>query len=385
MRIAVSEAPWFYDDSKDILSEHGGKVCRESFDNSPFVSVMEGSEHFRAPRSYKIMRAPINYRHTIGSDGIGTKVVFWDAIQKYGTLSRDLVAMWADDVVREGGLPLALSNVADINGIRNTQEEWYFKELLDWLWEVAQEQNLVIMSWETASLWNCVWSPNPNAALPFNWSATFHGITHEKLNITWEDIQAWDKIVVLEEKGFRSNGWSIFRRAFESKYWNNWYEHAPRQEIMDILTPSRVYARAIAEVNGWYNWENDHEKLVDMKWIAHLSGGSFDDKLFKAFLEKKWLSAELDNLFQMPSIVKKWVSWALEAGQDLQHPAEVYKALSCWNGMAVIIRGNEQVDTFISIMEEYGINAQVAWEITNTPKWSNPDLFIDSPDLDDIY
>lgn len=385
MRIAVSEAPWFYDESKDILSEHGWKICRESFDNSPFISVMEWSEHFRAPRSYMIMKAPINHRHTIGSDGIWTKVVFWDAIQKYWTLARDLVAMWADDIVREWGLPLVLSNVADIRWVTNMDQEQYFKDLLNGLWEVVQEQNLVVMSWETASLSQCVWSPNPNAEFPFNWSATFHGIVHEKLNITWEDIEAGDNIVVLRENWFRSNWWSIFRGAFESKHWENWYQEAPRQDILDILEPSKVYARAIAEANGWYNWENNHERLVDMKGIAHLSGWSFDDKLFKAFLKWKWLSAEMDNLFKLPSIVKKWVQWAVEAWKDLQHPAEVYKALSCGNGMAVIIRGDEQVDKFISIMKQHGIEAQVGGKVIETPKWKDPDLFIESPDLDDIY
>jgi hypothetical protein len=37
------------------------------------------------------------------------------------------------------------------------------------------------------------------------------------------------------------------------KYGKNWYQEAPREEILEALSPSKVYARAISEANGWYN------------------------------------------------------------------------------------------------------------------------------------
>ena len=64
-------------------------------------------------------------------------------------------------------------------------------------------------------------------------------------------------------------------------YGPNWYQTAPREKIMQALTPSVIYARAIATANGWYN---NGERLVEMTSIGHLSGGSFRSKFLEPIL-----------------------------------------------------------------------------------------------------
>lgn len=48
----------FYDASKEGASEFAGRVCRESWENSPFVNVGSSGEHFRAGRSYTFKDIP---------------------------------------------------------------------------------------------------------------------------------------------------------------------------------------------------------------------------------------------------------------------------------------------------------------------------------------
>jgi hypothetical protein len=145
-----------------------------------------------------------------------------------------------------------------------------------------------------------------------------------------------------------------------------------------------VYARAIAEANWWYNWVNNHERLVQMKWIAHLSWWSFDDKLFKPLLRDKWLSAKLDNLYTIPQVIKNNVMWRIEWWESV-HPASVFKTFSCWNWMAIILKNQNDAEKLIKICESHWIEGQIAWEVVETSKWHNPDLYINNWDLDEIY
>ena len=75
------------------------------------------------------------------------------------------------------------------------------------------------------------------------------GLQHEKLTITGKEVEAGDVIIALKQDGFRSNGISKVRSAFEKHYGPNYYNEAPREELEQALTPSAVYARALSELN----------------------------------------------------------------------------------------------------------------------------------------
>ena len=95
-----------------------------------------------------------------------------------------------------------------------------------------------------------------------------NGLQHARLEITGKDVQAGDIIIALRQGGFRSNGISKVRTAFEKRYGADYYREAPEEEVREALTPSVVYARAIAELNGWYS---DGERPVEMTSVSHLS------------------------------------------------------------------------------------------------------------------
>lgn len=265
----MNTASSFYDASKEDASDYAGRKIRESWENSPFIRVISDGEHFRSDRSFVIraqipfitpsqqaflaenpgMYLPRGYSLTAASDGIGTKVVLADTLRRYHEIARDLVAMSADDLARWGGLPLVYSNVVDYNNLKSAEQTRAYAELFQGLAAVAGEQGIVLITGESAGLGACVGSPNPNAVFPFNWSGTMNGLKHSKLAITGADVRAGDIIVALRQGGFRSNGISRVRAAFEKHYGPDYYQDAPREEIEAALTSSVVYARAIAEVN----------------------------------------------------------------------------------------------------------------------------------------
>ncbi len=359
--ISLSGSPTdFYDTKKDDAGSFAGKVCVDSRNNSRFVKVNWKWDHFRASRDFQFQHLPEGYQLNLWSDGIGTKVVLADALHHYSSMAADLLAMWLDDTVRDGGMPLVFTNVLDVNALNKVQQYEAYKQLMEGLGELAKQQEIVVISWETASLGACVGSPNPNANLAFNRSGAVLGVSHPKLRINPENVAAWDYIVALKQDGFRSNGISKVRGAFEKRYGQDRYREAPLHLIRAATTPSVPYARAISEANGWFS---EGEKQIDIHGIAHLSGGSFQSKFLEPILQKKWLSATLDNLFPIPDIALQ--CFVRDGNMTKQ---ELFTTRCCGQGMLVIVPTLEEAEKFITLVGKFGIEGKVAGQIYETPK-----------------
>lgn len=364
----------FYDERKDESGSFAWKICVDSWENSSFVKVKWEGKHFRDDRDFDFVNLPQWYSLNLWSDGIGTKVVLADTIQEYRTMASDLLAMWLDDTVRSWWLPLVFTNVFDVNSLKTNEESKAFQQLLEWLAIIAKQQEIIIISWETAWLGECVGSPNPNANLKFNRSWSVLWASHPNHKINTNNVKAWDYIVALKQDWFRSNGISKVRWAFEKKYWSDWYTTASRDEVAQALTPSIPYARAISEANWWFN---NWEKKINIHGIAHLSGWSFQSKFFEPILVKNWLSATLDELYDIPEIALK--CYDRDGTMDYE---ELFKTRPCWQGMLVMLWSLAEAENFIKIVNQFGIEGKVAWQVTNNRPWRNSTLDIHSDQLD---
>ena len=69
----------------------------------------------------------------------------------FRSMARNLIAMSADDIAREGGLPLVYSNVIDYSQLIEENAP-AFRELMLGLGDVMSEQDLVLLNGESASL-----------------------------------------------------------------------------------------------------------------------------------------------------------------------------------------------------------------------------------------
>lgn len=143
----------FYDASKEDASAFAGRVCRESWSNSRFVRVNSDTDHFRSKRRWNYTWLPLwlypervrdiiashgwvyfsedGYSETCWPDGIGTAVEFANAIWKYKTMARNLIAMSADDVSAGGDLPLVYMNVIDYKRLKMKMKNLHMLHSLD--------------------------------------------------------------------------------------------------------------------------------------------------------------------------------------------------------------------------------------------------------------
>jgi len=102
----------------DKFSAFAGSLCRETYNNSPFIEVRDFSrEHFRGPRGFRPIHLPDGCYFDLAPDGEGTKPVLTDAAGYHDEAAKGWVAMTCGDITRWGGLPLVLVNNLDTDTI----------------------------------------------------------------------------------------------------------------------------------------------------------------------------------------------------------------------------------------------------------------------------
>jgi len=341
----------------DAFSAFVGDLCRQSYRNSPFVRVSDLSRgNFRGPRGWKFVGLPEGCFFTSAVDGIGTKVVVIDAAESYENAAHDVIAMTAMDITRYGGFPLVFTNIFDVSSLGQVGSRTFenCQAIMRGLGELAKRHGYILLTGETAELGFCVGSENPDASVKFNWGGCMTGVYHPDKMILGDTL-AHGQVVIAFQDGFRSNGMSSVRKAFAMRHGAKWWNKPDAQsDIKSAAVPSVQYDRLFNRLHGWFN--PSLEPLVKLHLIVHLSGGAFKGKL-AGILKSQGLSAELDNLFDPPPIMRECAVWRAVSSE------ECYEV---WNGGqgAIAVVDAEAVGIVMHHARQEGISAQVAGKIT---------------------
>jgi phosphoribosylaminoimidazole (AIR) synthetase len=346
-------------DVGDVFSKFCGELCKGTYQNSPFVVVNDLSRgNFRGPRGYKFVSLPEGFISTGAMDGIGTKVVIIDAARNHQSAASNLIAMTAMDITRYGGLPLLFLNILDVRTLGKLGSETYKAccEIMRGLSKIARFYNYVLLTGETAELGLCVGSENPDATVMFNWGGAMLGAYHPDKMILG-DMLAPGQIIMALQDDFRSNGISTARKALAMEYGPEWWKNeSAAEDILSAALPSLQYDRFLNTLHGWFN-QPTCRPLIKMHLIVHLSGGAFKSKLGEDMLKPLGLSADLNNLFEPPKIMKKCAQWRGMSEEE---------CYTTWNGGqgAIVVIDEADEKAFIEGAKNYGIPAQKAGMIT---------------------
>lgn len=347
----------------DAFSAFTGQLCAQSYGNSPFVQVTDLSRgNFRGPRGWRPTGLPDECLLTSAVDGIGTKVVLIDAASSYAEAAHDVVAMTAMDITRWGGLPLVFKNIFDVGTLGEVGSEAYrhCQAIMLGLSALADQHGYVLLTGETAELGPCVGSENSDADVRFNWGGCMTGVYHPDKMVLGDTLAPGQVVIVLQD-AFRSNGISSVRKALAQEFGTEWWKNVKATDaIRRCAAPSMQYDRMLNYLHGWFH--PLLEPLVHLHLVVHLSGGAFKSKL-GGLLQPLGLTAELDNLFEPPSIMRQCAEWR---GMTSEACYET------WNGGqgALIVVDLPEVSLVEEYAKRYGITMRVAGEITENQGYS---------------
>ena len=278
----------------------------------------------------KRMKNPILVSST---DGVGTKLLIADLVNKYDTLGLDLVAMCVDDVVVVGAEPLFFLDYIACGKL--DKKKLY--DLMKGITKGCQEAGCALIGGETAEL------PGMYTRDKFDLAGFCVGMVSQEKIIDGRQCRIGDRLVGLASSGLHSNGYSLVRKLF------------PSEEIQGILgkeliRPTRIYAKTVLYL----------VKKVNIKAISHITGGGFYDNIPRALPEG--ITSRITNgSWPIPSIFKK-----IQRRGGIKE-TEMFRTFNMGVGM-VLVLSPRSVGRALTVLDALG---QKAWDIGELIKGNN--------------
>mgnify|MGYP000900303110 FL=1 len=267
-----------------------------------------------------------------GTDGVGTKLKLAMLLDKHDTVGIDCVAMCVNDVVCAGAQPLFFLDYIACG--KNNPEK--IAEIVKGVADGCVESGCALIGGETAEM------PGFYPEDEYDLAGFTVGIVDEEKIIDKNNVKVGDIIVGLASSGVHSNGFSLVRKVFDIDAGTTLKDYADvlgKSLGETLLTPTRLYVKPVLHVL----------KEVNVKSIAHITGGGFYENLPRAYSETlnaritkgSWPILPIFNLLQ-------------EKGNIPEH--DMFNTFNMGIGMAMIV-SPEDVEKTMSILKENGVDA----------------------------
>jgi phosphoribosylformylglycinamidine cyclo-ligase len=258
----------------------------------------------------------------IHTDGVGTKLLVAQELEKYNTVGIDAVANSVNDVLCVGAEPLVGVDYLALA----EQDNELVEEIVKGLVKGATEAGCAIVGGETAIIPDII----KGGKKPFDLAFTVVGKV--KKRILGNEIRKGDVLIGLESSGLHSNGYTLARKALDMKTWGK-----------QMLEPTRIYVHTVLDMID----------ISDVHGIAHITGGAFSklDRL------NKTLGYRINSLPEPTPLFM-----ALQ--EQVKDVTEMHRTFNMGIGM-VIVAPSDAEGTLFNIAKKHGIPAHVIGEITD--------------------
>lgn len=193
------------------------------------------------------------YALSMCTDGVGTKLLIAEAVNKWDTVGIDCMAMNVNDVICVGAKPIAFVDYLAVA----THEPEVAAEIGKGLAEGARQADLSIIGGETATI--------PDLVRNIDLAGTCMGYVKKKDIITGSSIQPGDILIGLASTGIHSNGYSLVRKILERNgiSYTDTFPDSEATWAEVLLTPTGIYVKELLEAVDKFK----------LKGLAHITGG----------------------------------------------------------------------------------------------------------------
>lgn len=200
------------------------------------------------------------------TDGVGTKLKVAQKLGRHDTVGIDLVAMSINDALCCGAEPLFFLDYLAMN----KDDPNLLEQLVRGVSDGCVEADCALIGGETAIM------PDVYAPGDYDLAGFCVGVVERKKLIDGKHIAAGDALIGVASSGLHSNGYSLVRKVvFEiEKLDVNQHIEELGETVGDcLLTPTRIYSKAVRRILGHYK-----VKQV-VHGLAHITGGGIKENL----------------------------------------------------------------------------------------------------------
>lgn len=304
-------------------------LARETFDSNVITDIGSFGS------MYLLNIGSSEYILVSGTDGVGTKLKIAFYLDKHDTVGIDCVAMCVNDILCHGAKPLFFLDYVACGKLNSSKVASIVKGIA----EGCKMAGCSLVGGETAEM------PGFYKEDEYDLAGFAVGIVEKRKAVYGKDVNTGDVLIGLASSGVHSNGYSLVRKVFgideNPKVLEKTYEELEMSLGEELLKPTRIYVKPVLKVL----------EKVNVKGIAHITGGGFFENIPRAF--PKGYSAVIEKgSWKVPAIFR------LIQEHGKVEEREMFSTFNMGIGMVLIV-SKEDVDLTLEILEQEKVNAWV--------------------------
>jgi len=238
-----------------------------------------------------------------GTDGVGTKLMVAEMLNKHDTIGIDLVAMCVNDLIVQGAEPLFFLDYY-ATGFLNPEVA---TAVISGIGKGCIESGCALIGGETAEM------PGMYQGEKYDLAGFCVGIVEKNKIIDGSRVSIGDHMIALGSSGPHSNGYSLIRNIMEKS--------KPSSNQLDsLIEPTKIYVKSILSLIN----------KLPVNAISHITGGGLLENIPRVL--PSHLAAKIDSTsWELPEIFQ-WLQ--AEGNIDI---TEMYRVFNCGVGMVVLV------------------------------------------------
>jgi phosphoribosylformylglycinamidine cyclo-ligase len=277
-----------------------------------------------------------------GTDGVGTKLMLAQALQRHDTIGIDLVAMCVNDVLVQGAEPLFFLDYFACGRL----DVDIATAVVSGIAEGCAQAGAALIGGETEEM------PDMYADGDYDLAGFCVGAVERSQIIDGSAIRAGDALIGLASSGPHSNGYSLVRKVLDLAGDAD-IDGRPAAEV--LLEPTRIYVQSLHALI----------RSIPVKGVAHITGGGLSENIPRTIPVS--LHAEVDTTSWEQGPVFDWLAEHGNITID-----EMRRTFNCGVGMVVAVAAAD-LPAALSILQEQGENA---WQIGCVQSGAGPVRFL---------
>lgn len=263
-----------------------------------------------------------------GTDGVGTKLKYAILADKHDTIGIDAVAMCVNDIVCQGAQPLFFLDYFATGKLSPEKVATVVSGIADG----CRQSGAALIGGETAEM------PGFYPDGDYDVAGFAVGVVDKKKIINGSKIKSGDILIGIKSSGIHSNGYSLVRKLWgeDIAELDKYDAELGAKPIDVLLTPTKIYVKSILELI----------KNVNVKGIAHITGGGFIENIPRIFPEG--IGCRIDTKsYEIPAV------FAIMQKRAKLTKQQIYNTFNMGIGMVVCV-SKRDVEKTISQLESTG-------------------------------
>jgi phosphoribosylformylglycinamidine cyclo-ligase len=256
----------------------------------------------------------------MGTDGVGTKMIVAERLDRFDTIGIDCVAMNVNDLICVGAEPIAMVDFI----LCDRADPAVTAQLGAGLRRGAELAGIEIPGGEIAQVGEIVngWELGGTAI----------GIVDVDEIVDGGRIEPGDALIGLPSSGLHANGYTLARKALDELDLDDERLERPLGEV--LLEPTEIYVRAVLDLL---------RSRVDVRGLAHITGDGLNNLLR--------LAAPVGYRVDDPLPVPPVFELIAELGQV--SPEEMYEVFNMGCGFVCVVAARDEADAIELLRGHY--------------------------------